>query len=605
MKIIFFALLAITLAFAQTAQEYRSYDGSGNNLLNPTYGMTNTAKLRKINKYQDGISIPYGGEPSTLPSPRLISNLISNRNIPHYLAAKTTNALTFFGQFTDHDMALTNFPHTYQASCDHFPIPVPTGDQFFDPKSEGGVIMDFCKSDFIAGTGTNTSNPRQFPNSDTGYLDLSQVYGNCQRDAYSLRAFQGGLLKTTSGPDGELPPFNIDINGDVLIPGIANEGVLPLTQLYAAGDVRINENAILTCYHTLFIREHNRIARTLPQNWTDEQIYQTARKWNIAQFQHIVIDEVLPIFLGVPFPAYTGYNSSVNPQADLTFTTAFWRFGHDMLSTIVERLDVNGRIIDIGNLLLRDAFFVPQVVTSVGIGPYLRGAVTNFQQKVDALVVEDVRSFVYSQGNVTSDLVARNIQRAREFGLGSFNDARESLGLPRCQSYSCITTEVQACAALQAAYGPNGIDLVDIFPGILLETKRPNSLFVGDTLFAGIVEQFTRFRAGDRFWYENPGWFTPAEIQQIKSTTFGDIIARNTDSINIPKNVFCKPDLEAVEILNPPAPAPAPVPAPQQGGKHHHHDDDDDGRKGAVAPQGGYGNAASTVINFFVGKNDK
>jgi len=603
MKLIFFALIALALVYAQSATEFRTYDGSGNNLQNPTYGQTNTPKVRKVNKYADGISIPYGGEPSTLPSARLVSNLIFNRPIPHYLAAKTTNALTFFGQFIDHDIALTNFPNTYDADCDHFPIPVPTGDQFFDPTAKGGVIMDFCKSDIVPGTGTNTSNPREFPNSDTGYLDLSQVYGNCQRDAYALRTFQGGLLKTTNGIDGELPPYNIDINGDVLIPNVANFGPLALTQLFAAGDVRINENAMLTCYHTLFIREHNRMARSLPQTWTDEMIYQTARKWNIAQFQHIVIDEVLPNLLGEPFPTYTGYDATVNAQADLTFTTAFWRIGHDMLSNVFERLDVNGRIIDIGNILLRDAFFKPQVVVATGIGPLLRGAVTNFQQKVDAIVVDDVRNFVYSQGNVTSDLVARNIQRAREFGLGSYNDVRISLGLPPCQDYYCITSEVQACAALQAAYGPNGIDLVDIFAGGLLETKRPDSNFLGQTFFTGIVEQFTRFRSGDRFWYENPGWFTADEIAQIKAITFGDIITKNTDSINIPKYVFNKSNAQSVEIFSPVAPcpnitAPSPSSSPSSGESKHHHDNGNN-----VATQGG--NAASTIINFFVGNNKK
>lgn len=46
---------------------------------------------------------------------------------------------------------------------------------------------------------------------------------------------------------------------------------------------------------TLFLREHNRLAhqfRNANPSWTDEQIFQEARKWVIAFIQHITINEV-------------------------------------------------------------------------------------------------------------------------------------------------------------------------------------------------------------------------------------------------------------------------------------------------------------------------
>lgn len=48
-----------------------------------------------------------------------------------------------------------------------------------------------------------------------------------------------------------------------------------------AGDVRVDENVALTSIHTLFMREHNRLARELKRinrNWDSETIYQEARK---------------------------------------------------------------------------------------------------------------------------------------------------------------------------------------------------------------------------------------------------------------------------------------------------------------------------------------
>ena len=58
------------------------------------------------------------------------------------------------------------------------------------------------------------------------------------------------------------------------------------SERYIAGDSRANEHVGLTAIHIIFVREHNRIAEVLgTQNpeWTDEEIYQTARKYVILQ----------------------------------------------------------------------------------------------------------------------------------------------------------------------------------------------------------------------------------------------------------------------------------------------------------------------------------
>jgi peroxidase len=51
---------------------------------------------------------------------------------------------------------------------------------------------------------------------------------------------------------------------------------LPDSQMFAAGDVRANESVELMSLHTLFVREHNRIANALLANnpsFTDEELY--------------------------------------------------------------------------------------------------------------------------------------------------------------------------------------------------------------------------------------------------------------------------------------------------------------------------------------------
>jgi peroxidase len=69
---------------------------------------------------------------------------------------------------------------------------------------------------------------------------------------------------------------------------------VPDRQLFAAGDVRANENIELLSLHTLFLREHNRLAdlihRTHP-GLGDEAIYQRARTQVIAEMEVITYKE--------------------------------------------------------------------------------------------------------------------------------------------------------------------------------------------------------------------------------------------------------------------------------------------------------------------------
>lgn len=68
-----------------------------------------------------------------------------------------------------------------------------------------------------------------------------------------------------------------------------------------AGDVRANENLILLSYHTIFMREHNRLCKLIISKHptlSDEEIYQTARNYVIGLIQKITFEDFLPTLLG-------------------------------------------------------------------------------------------------------------------------------------------------------------------------------------------------------------------------------------------------------------------------------------------------------------------
>ena len=125
----------------------------------------------------------------------------------------------------------------------------------------------------------------------------------------------------------------------------------------AIGNPRGDENPFLLTMGILWFRVHQywarRIRTTLQGQGNelyrdDEWIFNRARQFTIATYQHIVYDEWMPVFLPrklqngqIPYTmnrgysAYynrTGYNPSINPQIAHIFQSAAMRFGHTMVT---------------------------------------------------------------------------------------------------------------------------------------------------------------------------------------------------------------------------------------------------------------------------------
>ena len=75
-------------------------------------------------------------------------------------------------------------------------------------------------------------------------------------------------------------------------------------------------------------------------NYTDEQIYQNARRILIGEYQHILFEEWLPTLLGPtlagsifpPGTNSTNYNPNLNPSIFNEVSTAAHRYGHTFLN---------------------------------------------------------------------------------------------------------------------------------------------------------------------------------------------------------------------------------------------------------------------------------
>ncbi|HZW29267.1 MAG TPA: peroxidase family protein, partial [Isosphaeraceae bacterium] len=426
----------------------------------------------------------------------------------------------------------------------------------------GPAPLPLTRSQFDPSTGTGPGNPRQQINAVTSFLDLSQVYGSDAATADALRTHVGGQLKTSPG---DLPPYDNSnsftasqlaaLNQSV--GGMENDGPLPTADLFATGDSRGNENLELMALQTLFVRNHNRIASELSQRhpgWSDEQLYQEARKINIAEYQSIIYNEWIPAVLGPnALPAYTGYNPDVNPGIATEFSTVAFRFGHSLVDDQVARQDNQGLdIADVNpsgsaiplaqdffdtNLLSADSAIDPLTGhTASNIDAILKGDADGNEQAMDPLAVSGVRNLLFGNaGAGGQDLIALDIQRGRDNGLPDYNTVRLAYGLPAVTSFAQITSNVQVQQELQQAYG--SVNNIDALEGGLAEDHVPGS-DVGPLFQAILVNQFARLRDGDRFFYLNEPW-SPAELKILRQgDTLSKVIEANTGLTNLQSDAF-------------------------------------------------------------------
>ena len=538
-------------AQTQTSTNVQSLDGRGNNILHPEWGSAGQQFLRISEAaYADRISSPAG---TSRPSARAVSNALSGSPEDGILNDRDLTAFVYaWGQFIDHDIILTR----QATSGDTFSIVVPTGDPWFDPSSAGGVEIPMLRSLYDLATGTSVGNPRQQINTITAFIDGSQIYGVDPARAAALRTFVGGRMKTSTG---NLLSFNTS--------GFANDNDAHLVsddELFLAGDVRANENPELLSLQTLFVREHNRIAAETARqhpNWTDEELYQYARRMVIAELQKITYEEFLPALLGNnAISGYRGYRADVNPGITNEFATAAFRLGHSMLGDDIEFLNNNGDETREA-MALRDSFFNPYVVQETDLDPILKYLASDNMQEIDTIMVDDVRNFLFGEpGQGGFDLASLNIQRGRDHGLADYNTVREAYGLPRVTRFDQITSDQTLQSRLAATYG--SVNDIDLWIGGLAEDHLPNSS-VGITFTRILVEQFARLRDGDRFWYQN---VFPAEVvHEIQDTSLAEIIQRNTHLSSLQENVFfftedTAPISNSTQSVQPPAEQDAPPP---------------------------------------------
>lgn len=540
---------------------YRRIDGSCNNLYVPWWGKANSPYERLIYPaYEDGVDEPrsksVGGH--SLPNPRTVSMLVHK---PRRSRAQTTHLFAFFGQYVNHDLALTgrsSYSDGAEKHCgcenykdpDCLPIPIPRNDYYnrdqkcfpFTRSSAVDYSFNDCKFKY-----------REQENLVTHWLDSSNTYGSSDRLAKKLRKYKYGLMRTSVNPANGHSDF--PLMGQSECPHMDSK----MKSCFHTGELRTEDNHYLSSFGRIYLREHNRLARALYKinyHWSDERIYQEARRINIAQLQHTVYYEFLPILLGsysmkrwdlLPSRYYfTGYDKDLSPQVKNSYIIAA-RYGHSMVNKFHYYYD--GQYNLVRNTTTDRVLFSHAVSTS----NLTRGAMMQNSYYFSPNINDYMQNHLFeglSKHFERLSLGTINIQRGRDHGLPSYNHYRKWCGLKYAKTFDdLIEIPKYHRDSLRKVY--SHVDDIDLFPGVMSEYPVKDGV-VGPTSSCILGSGFRDWKYADRFWYETDDkkvGFTNRQLHEIRKSSIAGLICDNTDIYFLARNPFIYADERYNQIV--------------------------------------------------------
>ncbi|XP_075976123.1 salivary peroxidase/catechol oxidase-like [Anticarsia gemmatalis] len=540
------------------ASKYRSFDGTCNNEEHPEWGRRGAPFTRIATpRYADGIyAMPVARSGRALPNPRVLSTrLFADRSIGSRVL---TNLNMQWGQFITHDMMFQLMEVTDEGGIQCclgdgrdvlpaewqndkcIPITVPDDDPFY--RKHGVKCLNFVRSITTPRDDCSLGHAEQM-NTVTSYLDGSAIYGSDKKTCSKLRTRLGGRLRQEER-SGSIRGFLPSVKDKAEVCDLRNSS----EPCYLSGDPRINQTPTLAMLHTLFLREHNRIADKLSKLnplWSDEKLFQEARKIVIAEIQHITYQEWLPTNFGEQYIRYyrispsslysRDYSSDVNPGIINSFGAAAFRFLHSLIS---DNIVACPQSYDRAYLYkLSDYYFNPCLLESTpdSFDDIVRGIVASNAGESDPHCTAEITNLLFKSRNKWGmDLIAMDIQRGRDHGIASYNDFREICGLPRARTFQDLIGEMSQDRINALQYLYECVDDIDLFVGGALERDVQGSI-LGHTFQCIVAEQFYRSRIGDRFFYDHgemPHSFTTDQLKEIKKASMARLICDNTDGVH-------------------------------------------------------------------------
>ncbi|HEY0167029.1 MAG TPA: peroxidase family protein [Jatrophihabitans sp.] len=378
---------------------------------------------------------------------------------------------------------------------------------------------------------TDPQNPLR--NTSTHDIDLSQLYGQHQDVTDLLRTRRGGELKSQLIREQEFPPYYMGQDGrpkpefaglPITFPGSDRKAVstsdldpVQRQSLFALGIARGNIHYGFVMMSTVWLREHNRLARQLAAThpaWDDERIFQTVRNVLIVLLLKIVVQDYINHITPFWFKLFVRPGIGVREK---WYRQNWMSIEFDLLyrwhSLVPPEITVGGV-----RRPTADVRWHSEIVPDHGVAALFDEASRQPAGEIGLLNTADFLLPVEE----------KTINIGRSAQLAAFNDYRAACGYPRYTTFGEFSTRPDIVGALAGAY--HTADDVELYTGLFAEDVRSNAAL--PTLMGTMVavdafsQALTNPLLAPGVYTEDT--FSPEGMRAIAGTnTLADLVARN------------------------------------------------------------------------------
>jgi peroxidase len=572
---------ALTGSFMRQGEcdsSFPTLDGSCNAEGDVGRSMKSYSRLTASNYCNNRDSPRCAKNGSKLPDERKISLKMRQSAGTPQAGPDASVAFTLWGQFITHDIMQTPDAANGEVPCNckpHNKCHNMVVDNDTDPVMKRIPCMFIVRSSGKVGKGADGA-VREQVNQLSSYIDGTTIYGFQNDHLATLMAKDNMHLLMEESSFGEMLPlaskFPEDIASKFETSANLNDKEHPD---FVSGDTRVMENSMLSSWHTLFARLHNKavdgiLAADKKAGKNPALVFNQARMFVKAVMNQANYNEHLPLLLGDAYDSLgdkiqplgrkrkfkLGANankarageheppSQNDPSIRNEFCVAAYRFGHAQvpndLRTGNAALSGSGN----SNMPLKDGYFDPDFYLTKGPGACLRGIISQQTNRVNGAYSDATLHNLFKPNNFAHgvDLLAINIGRGREHGVDGY-EAMKTFCMSH-PDYSKFYGGRQPAMQrgwndVKALYDDDSD--IDLYPGMLFEQHMANAQ-VGPTAGCVIADQFIGLKNGDRWWYENTGVFTDAQMAEIQRTTLSKTFCVSLEGMGqVSDNVFLGP----------------------------------------------------------------
>jgi len=367
-------------------------------------------------------------------------------------------------------------------------------------------------------------------NESTHEVDIAQLYGLNDATTQMLRDPREPMLLAYQGePGAELPPALYDAAGTRLdrfatlrtVGEKKQDDEVDKTQLLGMGSDAGNTQVGYAMLNTLFLREHNRIAREIAAanaSWSDDRVFAAARSVLTVLLIKVVIEEYINHITPYHFRFRMdprGFDKQ--PWMRPNWTAVEFNLLYRWHSLIPSKLNVGSR----NDLDLEDTMFrTRQFLETEGLAALFDSA---SRQRAGRVGLRNTAEPLRWMADV------HTIEHGRTVKLRSYNQYRVASKFKRAETFEDISSDPETTARLRELYEGN-VDDVEFYVGMMAEDARPNSVL--GPLVGRLVglHAFSQLMTNPLFAPEiyGPQTFSERGMQIIKETrSLSEMVQRN------------------------------------------------------------------------------